>query len=437
MTRCARAEQLGSPAAAPCLRAWARIALALVLLGIAGQASVAQAQEAALVQETPPAPAIDPEQLQGLVTTLEDPAARERFVAQLKALIASGKAAEPAGQAELEALGIDFAAELGARMHVFAASIARVALAMVDVPDMWRWLVAQAEAGTRNYWYEVVGKFTAVLLLGGLAHHLVRRLVVKAHDRITAPAAAGMFLRLRLLAARTILDLLPAAAFAAVSFGLLVLLGLGPAAEPVALALILATIGVQSVLLVARAILMPRTPSLRLLPVGDETAAYLYIWIKRFSHLVLYSYFLLQPDVLRMPRDILRGLTHLVGLVVALMLVIFVLQNREAVASWLRGGQAAEAGRVRGAFVAMRRFLANVWHLLAIAYLAGTYIVWSLHIPGGLRVDGARRGDHHAAAGVRWPAGAGRRAAGRAELCGRPRISSRPIRPCRRGSTAT
>ena len=72
------------------------------------------------MQETPPAPAIDPEQLQGLVTTLEDPAARERFVAQLKALIASSKAAEPAGQAELEALGIDFAAELGARMHVFA-----------------------------------------------------------------------------------------------------------------------------------------------------------------------------------------------------------------------------------------------------------------------------------------------------------------------------
>ena len=386
MTRCARAGQFGGPAGAACLRTWATIALGLVLLGIAGHARGPQAQEAALVQQTPPAPAIDREQLQGLVATLEDPGARDRFVAQLKALIASSKAAEPAGQAELETLGVDFAAELGARMHVFADSIARVGLAMVDVPDMWRWLVAQAKAGTRNYWYEVVGKLTAVLLLGGLAHHLVRRLVVKAHDRIAPPAAAGLFFRLRLLAARTVLDLLPAAAFAAVSFGLLMLLGLGPAAEPVALALILATIGVQGVLLVARAILMPRTPPLRLLPVGDETAAYLYIWIKRFSHLVFYTYFLLQPDVLRMPADILRGLTHLAGLVVTLMLVIFVLQNREAVASWLRGGPAAQAGRVRGAFVAMRRFLASFWHLLAIAYLAGTYIVWALHIPGGFEL---------------------------------------------------
>jgi small-conductance mechanosensitive channel len=385
MTRRAGAEPAG-PARAASLRSWARIALPLVLLWSAGHASVPQAQETALVQTAAPAPAIDPAQLQELVTTLEDPAARERFVAQLKALMASSKAAEPAGQAELEALGINFAAELGARMNAFADSIARVALAMVDVPDMWRWLVAQAEAGTRNYWYEVLGKITAVLLLGGLAHHLVRRLVVKAHDRIAPPVAAGILVRLRDLAARTILDVLPAAAFAAVSIGLLMLLGLGPAAEPVALALILATIGVQSVLLLARAILMPRTPSLRFLSVGDETAAYLYIWIKRFSYLAIYSYFLLQPDVLRMPRDILRGLTHLAGLVVTLMLVMFVLQNREAVASWLRGGQAAEAGRVRGAFVAMRRFLANVWHLLAIAYLAGTYIVWSLHIPGGFEL---------------------------------------------------
>ena len=200
------------------------------------------------------------------------------------------------------------------------------------------------------------------------------------------PSAAGVLVRLRLLATRTVLDVLPAAAFAAVSFGLLMLLGLGPAAEPVALALILATIGVQGVLLVARALLMPRTPSLRLLPVGDETAAYLYVWIKRLSHLVFYSYFLLQPDVLRMPTGILRGLTHLVGLVVALMLVIFVLQNRDAVASWLRGGPAAQAGRVRGAFAAMRRFLASFWHLLAIAYLAGTYIVWALRIPGGFEL---------------------------------------------------
>jgi moderate conductance mechanosensitive channel len=195
-----------------------------------------------------------------------------------------------------------------------------------------------------------------------------------------------VFVRLRRLAARTVLDALPAAAFAAVSFSLLLLLGLGPAAEPVALALILATIAVQSVLVVARAILTPRMPPLRFLPIGDESAAYLYVWIKRFSYIVLYSHFVLQPDVLRIPSEILEGVIHLIGLVIGLMLVIFVLQNRETVAAWLRGGGTGDAGRVQGTYVAMRRFLASVWHLLAIAYLAGTYLVWSLHIPGGFEL---------------------------------------------------
>jgi moderate conductance mechanosensitive channel len=56
------------------------------------------------------------------------------------------------------------------------------------------------------------------------------------------------------------------------------------------------------------------------------------------------------------------------------------------VASRLRSGQLAEAGRMQGAFVSVRRFLASMWHLLAIAYLAGTYFVWSLHIPGGFEL---------------------------------------------------
>jgi moderate conductance mechanosensitive channel len=387
MTRRARAEASEAPAGVWPVRAWVRAVLLLMLLSVAAtdRISGARAQEPVAGKEVT-AP-VDVEQLQELVTTLEDPAARERFLAQLKALIASSEAATPASPKDLESLGLSFAAQLGSRMNAFAASMAELALAMVNLPDLWQWLVGQANDGeSRTYWYEVVGKITAVLLLGGLAHRLMRRLTVGARDRAGQGATASAFVRLRRLAARTTLDMLPAAAFAAVSFGLLLLLGLGPAAEPVALALILATIGVQSVLLLARAILTPRMPSLRFLPIGDETAAYLYVWVKRFSYIVLYSYFVLQADVLRIPREILQGVTHLMGLVVLLMLVIFVLQNRETVASWLRGGGTAEAGRVQGTFVAVRRFLAGTWHLLAIAYLAGTYIVWSLQVPGGFEL---------------------------------------------------
>ena len=82
MTRCARAERLGGAAGASRLRAGALIAVALVLVGIAGPVRGLLAQEPALIQQAAPPPAVDPEQLQELVTTLEDPAARARFVAQ-------------------------------------------------------------------------------------------------------------------------------------------------------------------------------------------------------------------------------------------------------------------------------------------------------------------------------------------------------------------
>ncbi|HEX6112169.1 MAG TPA: mechanosensitive ion channel domain-containing protein [Geminicoccaceae bacterium] len=326
-------------------------------------------------------------QLRELVTTLEDPAARERLVAQLEALIASSEAAAAAGPQNLESLGRSFATQLGARMSAFAESMADIALAIVNLPDLWQWLLTQVtDPESRTYWFEVVGKIAAVLLLGGLAHRLVRRLSVGARDRLGVLTSASVLVRVRRLAARTTLDLLPAAAFAALSFGLLQFLSLGPAAGPVALALILATIAVQSVLILARAILTPRTSSLRFLPLHDETAAYLYVWIKRFSYIVLYGYFVLQRDVLRIPPEILQGVTHLIGLVVMLMLVIFVLQNRDTVAAGLRGRQPADGGRAQGAFVALRRFLAGIWHIVAILYLAGTYVVWTLHVPGGFEL---------------------------------------------------
>jgi small conductance mechanosensitive channel len=380
-----------APAVGTCalkLRAMGYLTLcvALVALWIAPLAGALAQQPPAAQEASDAAPPVDPEQLRGLVTTLEDPAARERLVAQLEALIASSEAAAPR-QPDLESLGRSVAAQLGARLSVFADTMADFALAIVDLRDLWRWLATQAtDPASRTYWVEVVGKIAAVLLLGGLVYRLVRRLSVGARDRLGAVSTTSMFVRLRRLAARTMLDLLPAAGFAAVTLGLLQLLSLGPAAQPVALALVLATIAIQSVLVLARALLAPRTPSLRFLPLDDETAAYLYVWIKRFSYVVLYGHFVLQRDVLRVPPEILRGVTHLIGLVVTLMLVILVLQTRDAVATWLQGQQSADAGRAQGAFVAVRRFLASIWHVVAILYLAGTYVVWALRIQDGFEL---------------------------------------------------
>jgi len=68
-----------------------------------------------------------------------------------------------------------------------------------------------------------------------------------------------------------------------------------------------------------------------------------------------------------------------VGLVLAVLAIIFILQNRMTVAAWIAGEpKAASSGWSR-----VRRTLGETWHLLAILYITGAYLIYALHMEGG------------------------------------------------------
>src|SRR5262249_46252693 len=67
-----------------------------------------------------------------------------------------------------------------------------------------------------------------------------------------------------------------------------------------------------------------------------------------------------------------------VALVLAILAVIFLLQNRVPVAAWISGEPAGASGWAR-----VRRSLGEVWHVLAILYIAGIYVIYALHTEGG------------------------------------------------------
>jgi moderate conductance mechanosensitive channel len=58
--------------------------------------------------------------------------------------------------------------------------------------------------------------------------------------------------------------------------------------------------------------------------------------------------------------------------------VIFLLQNRAAVALWIAGEVASTSGWAR-----VRRSLGEIWQLLAILYIAGLHLIYAMHIEGG------------------------------------------------------
>jgi moderate conductance mechanosensitive channel len=114
-------------------------------------------------------------------------------------------------------------------------------------------------------------------------------------------------------------------------------------------------------------------------PIDPETRNYLYIWLRRFTFWAIFGYAV--PEAawwLGIPGALYALLLKTVGLVIAVLAIIFILQNRSAVAGWIAGQRAAASGWGR-----VRRALGETWHLLAILYIVAAYLVYALHMESG------------------------------------------------------
>ncbi|MFM8613405.1 MAG: mechanosensitive ion channel protein MscS, partial [Alphaproteobacteria bacterium] len=93
-----------------------------------------------------------------------------------------------------------------------------------------------------------------------------------------------------LVLARLGLDLVPIAAFAVVSYGLITAVHPLPTTQLVMLTANNAYMASRAVMAAARMLFSPASTHLRLLPVTDETAAYATIWLRRIVVVLISSY---------------------------------------------------------------------------------------------------------------------------------------------------
>ncbi len=319
------------------------------------------------------------EDLQSLVAAIEDDDERQAFVARLKALIATrkGAAGEP-----VESVGARFIAALSERVRQSSRQVVAAAETLSDLPALLGWLRTQAaDSRAQAAWLRLLIKLAAALAAGLLAERLAAILLTRPRGAVEGREADSLLVRVPFVLLRGILDAVPVAAFAAAAYAVLPLLQPGPRVYVVTLTVIYAYVLARAVLVAARLVLVPAVPSLRLLPMGGETANYLFIWTRRLVVVGVSGYFLAEAALLLgLPAGGYAGLLRMVGLLVGLMGVLFLLQNREVVAHWLRG-EGGE-GRVFG-LGALRQRFADIWHVLAIIYVAGVYGVWVLGIEGG------------------------------------------------------
>lgn len=312
------------------------------------------------------------EDLQKLVSTLENDADRDRLVGQLKAVIAAQRRAAPPAE-EVEVFGV-----VGARLQAIGADAMDAVSALRDVPRLGRWGVAQFEDPTlRARWLDTGWRLLALLAVGVLVDRVLVHLLRRIDRFTTPPVGASLLLRVPQGLARAALRTLPVAGAALAAHGMVAALGLAGNVRVAGGMMVAAYVSARLLMVLARLVAAPRTPSLRLLPVDDETAEYLVIWARRLAGVGVFGALAVQAArLLGLPRGAADLAFKALGLAIATMLVIFVMQNRQTVALALRGSG-------HGRLSLVRRRLAEIWHILAALYVAAGYGVWLLKIQGG------------------------------------------------------
>ncbi len=325
-----------------------------------------------------PAPKVTAAELKSLLATLVDEAARKKLEAQLRALIAVREGER--AKAKAAPAAASFLAALSEQVKLASGALVEASSVVLEAPKLWHWLRDQiTDPAARARWFEGLWQIALALGLGFAAEWAGRALLAPARRAIERRRIDSVLVRVPLLAARSGLDLVPIAAFAVAAYGALSFTEPREATRLIALTLVNANVLARAVLAAARLILVPRAPSLRLFELADESAAYLFVWARRLVTIAVYGYFLAEASLLLgLPAAGYGFLRRVIGLLLAVMAVVLILQSKRSVAGWLQG-----AGGGPAALRMLRARAAATWHVFAVLYVGAVYMVWAAGLRGG------------------------------------------------------
>ncbi|MCG5241962.1 mechanosensitive ion channel domain-containing protein [Azospirillum doebereinerae] len=341
------------------------------------------------------------QQLEAMVSTLENPEARTRLVEQLRALVAAQKGLTIAKASEGESalpdtLGARALSFLAQRMDVVSRQLVQVANVFADLPGAIAWMQRQAEdSSARERWVQIAIQLALILAIGSVVGRGVQWLLKRPLHALASRPVSSTLIRIPLLLGRALLELAPIVAFIVVAYAILSVTEPGPRVRLVALAVVNATVIVQVLLIGVRLLFAPEAANLRLIRTSDEGAKRAYVWTRRLIAASVYGYFLAEGAyVLGLPLGAYGALLKLLGVLIAGMLITLILRNRTDVADWMRGNPLSGNGdpvataereaEGQGAVLrSARRRFAEIWHVLAILYVVVTFGVWVLNVYGG------------------------------------------------------
>jgi small conductance mechanosensitive channel len=324
----------------------------------------------------PADPSVD--ELQQLVDTLQDDKARAQFVRQLQTMI-EARRASAASQPDSSPDGW-----LSQRVDQLKREVLEGASLVVDAPRIVAWGRMQIEDDTaRRHWLDIALAVVIVFGCASVGEWIVGHLLVRVRQRGPTPAGTrGARLLFALLG--LMIDALPIITFAAVAYVVLPFTQPPASAGRTVLALMVqATVLARLILAVARSLLLVSDAGFGLL-LTEETRNYLYIWIKRFTCWGVFGFaFTEGASWLGIPGSVYALTLKAVALVLSVLAIVFVLQNRGPVGEWIASPGELQTETQYRNWHRVRRGLSESWHILAIIYILGIFAVYALHVAGG------------------------------------------------------
>lgn len=360
---------------------WVMAGLFCVLPAIA--AGPAFAQDAVSIKPVSGAvDSADVETLEALAATIESDQGRAKLLSDIRALIALQKQrAQPVPERPLSERLAEAATKTMAETSQTLSGIGRYFPNRLAVEDWVRQEISDPAKLSRNA--KKALPFVWIFGVAWLVEFLVVRALAGLRKRLEERAQETLVNRLTLSLARAALRLCALATFTTAAIAVFFVLQPGDAIGKVAFQVFAAYLTGRVLMILTRMVLAPSVPSLRLAPLGSESAQSLFVWVRRLVTVALVGYLLASIAILfGLPPRGFTGLMNLLGLILTVMLIVFILKNRLAVAGWIQGGDLPYAPGAISQSV--RRSLAAVWHMIVIIYLLGLFIIWWQRIEGGL-----------------------------------------------------
>ena len=345
------------------------------------------------------APEVTSPEIEALLKILQDDARRAALIRALQGAAPAIEAPPPAAAAAEAALlapntlGAQLLQGASQRLAGFSDQLVAAAQTIADLPAVLGWLATVArDPITQTRVLDAAWKLALVLGLGLAAEGLAIRMLRRPRDWLDAHApAAGTgwhwLRRVPLVVGRLGLDLVPIAAFGLLSYGLIGSLNPLPTTQLVLLTANNAYMASRIIMAAGRMLLSPASQHLRLIPVTDETAAYVVIWLRRIVLVLVSSYAVAEAGLqFGLPWSVYDSILRMALLLVTLFLIIIILQNKQQVSAVLRAPELAageEPDRTRRFFRSLRDRAADIWHVVAIAWLMAAWGVWALEIQNG------------------------------------------------------